>query len=112
MTDLAQLELDLINAIGAAPSVAAIEEVRVAALGKTATRRVVRFSAVGKIYESETGKLIESTNFQISTRDSNENIDSAKNGELSDALLLDITRFWHQWDRRKFVFVMFFLAVE
>ena len=63
-----------------------------AALGKTATRRVVRFSAVGKIYESETGKLIESTNFQISTRDSNENIDSAKNGELSDALLLDITR--------------------
>lgn len=35
MTDLAQLELDLINAIGAAESVAAIEEVRVAALGKT-----------------------------------------------------------------------------
>ena len=35
MTDLAQLELDLINAIGAAPSVAAIEEVRVAALGKS-----------------------------------------------------------------------------
>ena len=37
MTDLAQLELDLINAIGAAQSVAAIEEVRVAALGKTGT---------------------------------------------------------------------------
>jgi phenylalanyl-tRNA synthetase alpha chain len=35
MTDLAQLELDLINAIGAAESVAAIEEVRVAAVGKT-----------------------------------------------------------------------------
>lgn len=63
-----------------------------AALGKTATRRVVRFSAVGKIYETQTGKLLESTNFQISNRDATENINSAKNGELSDALLLDITR--------------------
>ena len=35
MTDLAQLELDLINAIGGAESVAALEEVRVAALGKS-----------------------------------------------------------------------------
>ena len=35
MTDLAQLELDLINAIGSARSVAAVEEVRVAALGKS-----------------------------------------------------------------------------
>ena len=34
MTDLAQLELDLINAIGSAETVAALEEVRVAALGK------------------------------------------------------------------------------
>jgi len=63
-----------------------------AALGKTATRRVVRFSAVGKIYETQTGKLLESTNFQISNRDATENINSAKNGELSDALLLEITR--------------------
>ena len=37
MTDLAQLELDLINAIAAADTVASIEEVRVAALGKTGT---------------------------------------------------------------------------
>ena len=35
MTDLAQLELDLINAIGGAATVAALEEVRVAALGKS-----------------------------------------------------------------------------
>ena len=35
MTDLAQLELDLINAVGDAASVAALEEVRVAALGKS-----------------------------------------------------------------------------
>jgi phenylalanyl-tRNA synthetase alpha chain len=35
MTDLATLELDLINAIGAATTVAEVEAVRVAALGKT-----------------------------------------------------------------------------
>ena len=34
MTDLAQLELDLINAIGGAETAAAVEELRVAALGK------------------------------------------------------------------------------
>ncbi|KRA28599.1 phenylalanine--tRNA ligase subunit alpha [Brevundimonas sp. Root608] len=35
MTDLAQLELDLINAIGAAETAAAVEALRVAALGKS-----------------------------------------------------------------------------
>ena len=35
MTDLAQLELDLINAIGGAQSAAAVEDLRVAALGKS-----------------------------------------------------------------------------
>ncbi|MBA3050111.1 MAG: phenylalanine--tRNA ligase subunit alpha, partial [Brevundimonas sp.] len=35
MTDLAQLELDLINAIGGAETAAAVEELRVAALGKS-----------------------------------------------------------------------------
>ncbi|MFN3353426.1 MAG: phenylalanine--tRNA ligase subunit alpha [Brevundimonas sp.] len=37
MTDLAQLELDLINAIGAASTSAEVEAIRVAALGKTGT---------------------------------------------------------------------------
>ena len=35
MTDLAQLELDLINAIGSAETTAAVEDLRVAALGKS-----------------------------------------------------------------------------
>jgi hypothetical protein len=35
MTDLAQLELDLINAISGAQTAAAVEELRVAALGKS-----------------------------------------------------------------------------
>ena len=37
MTDLAQLELDLINAVGAAETSAALEDLRVAALGKSGT---------------------------------------------------------------------------
>ena len=37
MTDLNQLELDLINAIGAAETAAAVEELRVAAIGKSGT---------------------------------------------------------------------------
>jgi phenylalanyl-tRNA synthetase alpha chain len=37
MTDLAALELDLINAVGGATTVAEVEAVRVAALGKTGT---------------------------------------------------------------------------
>jgi len=37
MTDLNQLELDLINAIGAAETAAAVEDLRVAALGKSGT---------------------------------------------------------------------------
>ncbi len=35
MTDLAQLELDLINAIGSAERVEGLEDIRVAALGKS-----------------------------------------------------------------------------
>ena len=32
--------------------------------GRTATKRVFRFSIVGKIYDSSTGKLLESANYQ------------------------------------------------
>src|SRR5690606_20765590 len=35
MTDLEQIELDLVNAIGGAQTVAALEDIRVAALGKS-----------------------------------------------------------------------------
>ncbi len=63
------------------------------ALGKTVTKRVIRFSAIGKIYDSKSGKLIETANFQISNRDIDEPLQqSTRSGELSDALLLDITR--------------------
>lgn len=64
-----------------------------AAVGRTATRRIVRFSAVGKIYDAASGKLLESANFQINNSNAAENFAaSMRNGELSDDLLINITR--------------------
>jgi curli biogenesis system outer membrane secretion channel CsgG len=71
-----------------------IQTAAFAALGKTATKRVIRFSAIGKIYETKTNKLIESANFQEQNLDTEELLanSASTGGELSDALLLSLTR--------------------
>lgn len=65
-----------------------------AAIGKTATKRVIRFSAVAKLYETKTNKLVETANFQEQTLDAEELLDNASSsgGELSDSLLVGLTR--------------------
>lgn len=65
-----------------------------ATVGKTATKRVVRFSAVAKLYESATGKLAETANFQEQNLDTEEALANAASsgGELSESLLLALTR--------------------
>lgn len=64
-----------------------------AALGKSATKRVIRITAVGKIYDANSGKLLESANVTLSNKDVAENLsNSTKSGELSDALLIDIAK--------------------
>lgn len=40
--------------------------------GRKAMKRVIRFSCVGKIYDSTNGKLLESANFQICNKDISE----------------------------------------
>jgi len=61
--------------------------------GRSATKRVVRLSCVGKIYDSTTGKLLESTNFQISNKDVSENKTySVRDGNLNEDLLVAIVR--------------------
>lgn len=45
------------------------KEQYIAVTEKTMSRRTVRLSVVGKIYEASTGKLLESANFQVSTND-------------------------------------------
>lgn len=63
-------------------------------IGKTATKRVIRFSAVAKLYETKTNKLVETANFQEQTLDTEEELANAPSsgGELSDALLVSLTR--------------------
>lgn len=61
--------------------------------GRSATRRMIRLSAVGKIYDSTTGKLLESASFQCSNKDlMNERSYSTKDGVLSDELLVAMAR--------------------
>jgi curli biogenesis system outer membrane secretion channel CsgG len=61
--------------------------------GTSATKRAVRLSTIGKIYDATSGKLLESANFQLSNKDISENRSySTKDGELSDELLVAIAR--------------------
>ncbi len=61
--------------------------------GKSATKRLIRLSAVGKIWDSSTGKLLESVNFQHSVKDTyEERPNTTKDGKLTDELLLTISR--------------------
>lgn len=61
--------------------------------GRSATKRVIRLSCVGKIYDSTTGKLLESTNFQISNKDVSENKSySVRDSNLNEDLLVAIAR--------------------
>jgi curli biogenesis system outer membrane secretion channel CsgG len=65
-----------------------------ASLGKTATKRVIRFSTVAKLYETKTNKLVETANFQEQTLDAEEELanSTSSGGELSDSLLVALTR--------------------
>jgi curli biogenesis system outer membrane secretion channel CsgG len=64
--------------------------------GRSASKRVFRFSVVGKMYESSTGKLIESANFQTGNDAfkliQQERNYSVNNGLLSDEMMVAISR--------------------
>ncbi len=70
-----------------------VETAEFEAIGQRAQRRVVRFSMVARIYDSTTGTLLESANFQISNRDvTDQAAHITRDGDLSDELLVAITR--------------------
>ncbi len=61
--------------------------------GRSVTKRIIRLSCVGKIYDSTTGKLIESANFQTSNKDIFQNLSNiSRDSMLSDELLVAISR--------------------
>jgi curli biogenesis system outer membrane secretion channel CsgG len=71
-----------------------VEKATFAGTGRSATKRVFRFSAVGKIYDSSTGKLLESANFQTGNdafkQIQEERNYSVKDGELSDEMMVAV----------------------
>lgn len=61
--------------------------------GERAARRIITLSAVGKIYEAKSGKLLESANFQIRREDRFLNpAQVTESATLSDALFVGIAR--------------------
>lgn len=70
-----------------------VQEARFATLNKTAKKRVIRLSSVGKLYDAKTNKVIETANFQVENIDTEETLANiSSDGDLSDSLLLGITR--------------------
>jgi curli biogenesis system outer membrane secretion channel CsgG len=73
-----------------------VEKATFEGTGRSATKRVFRFSAVGKIYDSSTGKLLESANFQTGNdafkQIQEERNYSVKDGELSDEMMVAVAR--------------------
>lgn len=64
--------------------------------GRSASKRVFRVSVVGKIYDSTTGKLLESANFQTGNdafkQIQQERNYSVNNGMLSDEMMVAVSR--------------------
>ena len=73
-----------------------VEKATFEGTGRSATKRVFRFSIVGKIYDSTTGKLLESANFQTGNdafkQIQEERNYSVKDGELSDEMMVAVSR--------------------
>jgi hypothetical protein len=63
------------------------EELVLPSTGEKLSKRVVRLTAVAKIYDSKTGSLIESANIKAQVKDAGGQFNSVKNGDLADALL-------------------------
>jgi curli biogenesis system outer membrane secretion channel CsgG len=65
------------------------ERVNFSGLGKVAERRTIRLGAVAKIYDSKSGKLLESSNLQIKNFDTEQVLSNSSNsgGSVSDALI-------------------------
>jgi curli biogenesis system outer membrane secretion channel CsgG len=73
-----------------------VEKATFEGTGRSATKRVFRLSVVVKIYDSSTGKLLESANFQTGNdafkQIQEERNYSVKDGELSDEMMVAVSR--------------------
>ena len=73
-----------------------VEKATFEGTGRSATKRVFRLSVVGKVYDSSTGKLLESANFQTGNDEfkqiQEERSYTVKDGELSDEMMVAVSR--------------------
>ena len=73
-----------------------VEKATFEGTGRAATKRVFRLSIVGKVYDSSTGKLLESANFQTGNDQfkqiQEERSYSVKDGELSEEMMVAVSR--------------------
>jgi curli biogenesis system outer membrane secretion channel CsgG len=92
-----------------------VETATFAGTGRSATKRVFRVSVVGKLYDSSTGKLIESANLQTGNdafKDISENRDySTKDGNLTDEMMVAVARDMAQKVANHFADVIFPIKV-
>ena len=92
-----------------------VETATFAGTGRSATKRVFRLSVVGKLYDSNTGKLIESANLQTGNdafKDISENRSySTKDGNLTDEMMVMVARDMAQKIANHFADVIFPIKV-
>lgn len=63
------------------------------ALGKSINKRILRLSAISKIYDSSTGKMLDSANLQISLTNIVQLLNEMQvEGKLSDELIVTLSR--------------------
>jgi curli biogenesis system outer membrane secretion channel CsgG len=88
-----------------------VETATFAGTDRSATKRVFRLSVVGKLYDSSTGKLIESANLQTGNdafKDISENRSySTKDGNLTDEMMVAVARDLAQKIANHFADVIF-----
>jgi len=79
--------------------------------GRSATKRIFRLSVVGKLYDSSTGKLIESANLQTGNgefKDISENKSyKTKDGNLTDEMMVAVSRNLAEKIANRFADVIF-----
>ena len=84
------------------------EEVVFEGLGERATKRIIRLSAVIKIYDTTTGSLKESTNIQLEPKEITSLPGFAhSNGRLDDRLLIEVTRMMCERSANRIVDVIY-----
>jgi hypothetical protein len=92
-----------------------VETATFAGTGRSATKRIFRLSVVGKLYDSSSGKLIESVNLQTGNdafKDISENRSySTKDGNLTDEMMIMVARDMAQKIANHFADVIFPIKV-